>query len=88
MGYVFWTFINYILNYKWTFKSFESHRYSITKFFAVAAFGLFINIIIMKIMINIFEIQYLISQLLAIGVIFVINFFVHKNWTFYNNQIH
>lgn len=75
---------NFILNKVWTFK--ENIRESIKKkylqFGLVSVLALLINLIFLYIFTEVFGIYYLISQILAIGIAFMINFLGNKIWTF------
>ena len=75
---------NFILNKIWTFK--ENLRLKIgkkyLKFFAVALCALTINLFFLHVFTEIFKIYYMISQVMAIGGAFIINFLGNKFWTF------
>ncbi|MDP3881932.1 MAG: glycosyltransferase family 2 protein [Nanoarchaeota archaeon] len=75
---------NYLLNKIFTFK--ERIRYKFfTKFLqfsAISLFSLAINLILLYILTEMFHIYYLISQVISIGLVFIINFAGNKFWTF------
>ena len=82
IGFVIGALINYLLNYRITFNSNKEHRETLTKFFSVAALGAVFNGLIMSAGFYLFEIHYLIIQLVATGLVLVFNFMANKYWTF------
>lgn len=82
LGFVVGALINYVLNYRITFKSDKKHREALTKFLVVAGIGAVANGVIMSLGINIFDVHYLIIQLLATCIVLVFNFNANKYWTF------
>jgi len=75
---------NFILNKVWTFK--ENIRLNAKKkyfqFALVSIIALIVNLFFLYLFTEIFGIYYLISQVLAIGIALIINFFGNKIWTF------
>lgn len=82
IGFVVGAVINYLLNYRITFNSNKKHRETLTKFFSVAALGAVINAAIMTTGMNMFEVHYLIIQVVATCFVLVFNFAANKYWTF------
>ena len=56
------------------------------RFFAVALAAFGVNIFCLYVFTEFFDIYYVISQTLAIGVAFIINFIGNKKWTFTKNS--
>jgi putative flippase GtrA len=81
-GFVLGAFVNYYLNYIYTFRSSKSHFEAMPKFFTVAAVGLFLNGIIMQFFISYFMLPYIIAQLIATGLVLLWNFAANRMWTF------
>lgn len=81
-GFVVGAIINYILNYHFTFQSEKRHAEALTKFLIVAIIGAGINGFIMYIGIENTDINYMVVQLFATGVVLLWNFIVNKLWTF------
>ncbi len=75
---------NFILNKIWTFKESLNEKTFIKygKFFIISLIGLAVNLIFLYVFTEYFGIYYLISQLLAIGIALIVNFFGNKKWTF------
>ena len=82
IGFVIGALINYQLNYRITFNSNKNHQETLTKFFSVAVLGAIINGLIMSAGFHLFDIHYLIIQLIATGLVLVFNFMANKHWTF------
>jgi len=82
VGFVLGALVNYILNYRLTFRSTKLHRESMPKFFLVAIVGLVLNTAIMALLTEIFRLHYLLSQILATGSVLVWNFTANRYWTF------
>ena len=75
---------NFILNKIWTFK--ESIGINVGKkymqFSLVSITALLVNLFFLYLFTEVFRIYYIISQILAIGIALIINFFGNKIWTF------
>ena len=82
IGAVVGALISYGLNYHYTFRSNNSHALSLAKFFAVAGIGLVLNSISMLICIEVFGVHYLLSQVLATGLVLIWSFTMNRAWTF------
>lgn len=82
LGYGISSIFNYLMNYHYTFSSDAKHKVASLKFTLVALVGLSLNSILMYLLVELFEVHYIISQIIVTGVILVINFFAHKLWTF------
>ncbi len=81
-GFTAGALINYVLNCKYTFVSNKPYTETIIKFFIVAVIGAIVNSIIMYVGTSLLEINYLLAQIIATGVVLLQNFFLNKVWTF------
>ena len=81
-GFVLGAFINYYLNYHYTFRSTRNHQEAMTKFFTVAVVGVFSNGAFMALATEILALPYLIAQVLATGMVLIWNFVANRLWTF------
>ena len=81
-GFVLGAFVNYYLNYIYTFKSSKSHFEAMPKFFTVASVGLCLNAMIMEFCISFFGFPYIIAQLIATALVLLWNFAATRMWTF------
>lgn len=75
--------INYSLNYRYTFRSSKKHREALFKFAVVAVVGLLLNTLFMWLGVEIFLIHYLLSQLVTTGLVFIWSFLANRYWTFH-----
>ena len=82
IGFSIGAFINYILNYKFTFRSQAYHHITLKKFMTVALFGALINTIIMWLGVEAAQIAYIIVQVIATSIVLILNFILNKFWTF------
>jgi len=82
IGFICGALVNYTLNYHITFRSNKQHHEAMLKFFSVAICGLVINTIIMSLSINSLHLHYILSQMLASGLVLIWNFSCNKIWTF------
>lgn len=74
--------INYALNYRFTFNSKKQHREAVIKFAFIALIGLGLNTFLMWIGVNKLGIHYMITQLIATGLVMIWSFFGNLLWTF------
>jgi len=86
IGFVVGALINYVLNYRITFNSNKRHSEALTKFLVVASLGAVINGLIMSAGINMFDVHYLIIQVIATCFVLALNFIANKYWTFADKQ--
>lgn len=81
IGFVLSAAVNYLLNYRFTFRSARAHGPAAAKFAALAGLGLLINAAIMRLMVGA-GIQYLLAQVCATAVVLFWNFIGNSLWTF------
>ena len=81
-GAVLGGFISYLLNYKITFQSGLAHTVALPKFVSVATFAIFMNWVLMKLLTQIFLLQYLLAQILTTVLLISITFGLNKIWSF------
>jgi len=81
-GFLVGGIINYVLNYKFTFRSQQSHSSTAPKFFAIALGGFFLNGAAMSLFVNKFGLYYLLAQVISTGLILVWTFLANHYWTF------
>ena len=75
---------NFILNKIWTFK--EKLNHGVVKkyyrYFILNVIILFINLFILYSLTEFLQMYYILSQIIAVGFSFLINFFISKFWIF------
>lgn len=92
-GYVISSFFNYWANYRYTFKSSNSHAQTFPKYVLAVAVGLSANTLLFAAFLWLFNNyltlgwveHYLAAQVLATGITVVLNFAVHKFWIYRNH---
>jgi len=86
-GSVVGALLNYALNYKFTFKSNERHTVALPKFFIIMSIGFTLNLAIMYVGVSLWEIYYLLVQVVATGIVLMWNFLGNRFWTFGNDRL-
>jgi len=81
-GYMAGIVVNYILNYRYTFGSDQRHHVVIPRFLAVMVVGMFINAAVMYAGINWLGFHYMLAQLAAVAVVFMLSFAANRRWAF------
>ena len=74
--------ISYCLNYSWTFKAKNNHLTALTRYIAVCLIGFGLNAGIMFVVVDIFQLWYLLGQIVSIVVIPISNFILNSRWAF------
>lgn len=82
VGFMIGALINYLLNYKFLFRSRKRHSESMSKFFAVALAGLVLNALVVSFGINAVYLHYVVAQFFATAIVLVWNFSINRIWTF------
>jgi putative flippase GtrA len=80
-GFVISAGVNYLLNYRFTFRSQEQHGPAAAKFLTLAAVGLVLNAGLMQLLVNAGW-HYLPAQVCVTAVVFLWNFAGNSLWTF------
>lgn len=81
IGFALSAIVNYILNYRYTFRSNRAHGPAAAKFGALAGAGLLINAAIMHRVVAA-GVPYLLAQVCATAVVLFWNFIGNSLWTF------
>lgn len=82
-GALLGAWINYSLNYRFTFRSNKGHLESVTKFALVALIGLLLNTLFMWLGVDRLGMHYLLSQVLTTGLVMIWSFAANRFWTFH-----
>lgn len=82
VGFILGAFVNYGLNYRYTFQSASRHHEAMAKFFAIACAGLVLNTFIMSLLIGFLDMHYLVAQVVATAGVVLWNFTMNLLWTF------
>ena len=81
-GALLGAWINYAVNYRYTFRSHQRHRESVAKFTVVAAVGLLLNTLFMWLGVHVLAAHYLLSQVLTTVLVLFWSFGANRYWTF------
>lgn len=82
IGYAVSAVFNYYLNYTYTFRSSQNHLIAIIRFCVVAGLGFILNYAAMVVAVEALSIHYLISQIMATGLVIVWSFSANRLWTY------
>lgn len=82
-GALLGAWINYSLNYHYTFRSTRQHRAAVLRFAVVAAVGLVLNTLFMWVGVERIGAHYLLSQVVTTGLVLVWSFAGNRYWTFH-----
>jgi putative flippase GtrA len=83
-GALLGAWINYSVNYRYTFRSTRQHRESVLRFAAVAAVGLVLNTLLMWVGVELIGAHYLLSQIVTTGLVLIWSFAGNRYWTFHS----
>jgi len=83
-GALLGAWINYTLNYHFTFRSSKRHRDAVLKFAAVATVGLMLNTLFMWVGVKLIGAHYLLSQVVTTGLVLIWSFAGNRFWTFHS----
>ncbi len=81
-GALLGAWINYSLNYRYTFRSTRQHREAVMKFGVVAGVGLVLNTLFMWVGVELIGAHYLLSQLVTTLLVLIWSFAGNRWWTF------
>lgn len=81
-GAVAGLFVNYFLNYRFTFRSNLPHGKTFSKYFVIAMTGLMLNLGLMALFTP--YVFYFYAQLMATAIVFAWSFLANSLWTFKN----
>lgn len=82
VGFGFAVVLNYVLQYHWTFSASGPHRLKLFKFASIAVFAMFINGGIFWLCNAVAGFPYLLSQIVATGIVVAINFRLNRHYVF------
>jgi putative flippase GtrA len=88
VGYIVSGIFNYTLNYYFTFTSTAKHGHAASRFIVVAAVGLALNSSLVFLLTDLLSVYYIVSQIVATGVVVIWNFIAHKHWTYRSIKDH
>jgi putative flippase GtrA len=81
-GALLGAWINYTLNYRFTFRSSKRHREAVLKFAVIAGIGLALNTFLMWVGVELLGAHYLLSQIVTTGLVLIWSFAGNRFWTF------
>ena len=82
IGFIFGALTNYVLNYRFTFRSDAAHGMVLPRYLAIAGSSFFINAGIMAAGTDHWPRLYFLVQLFSTGLLFMWNFALSRYWAF------
>ena len=82
LGFTAAIFVNYSLQYYWTFSVSGPHRTFFLRYLSVTMLTLGINTLLFWTLNAVMEIHYTIAQVVATGVVVIVNFAINQRYTF------
>jgi putative flippase GtrA len=80
-GAIAGAFVNYALNYRFTFRSTRPHAEALVKYFTVTAIGIAMNALVVAAATH-QGLHYMVAQVLATGIVLLVAFIANRTWTF------
>jgi len=87
IGFCMAIFVNYNMQYHWTFKSSGTHRTIFIRYVLITFVMLGVNTIIFWFLFEKQGLVYLLAQVIATGIVMFMNFVINKNYTFVSSAI-
>jgi putative flippase GtrA len=85
-GFLVGMIVNYLLNYRHTFRSDKPHLEAAPKFMAIGVCTGVLNSLLVHAGVNVAGLNYLVVQVVTTGVLFLVNFVLNSLWTFRGSQ--
>jgi putative flippase GtrA len=82
IGFTVSIFVNYTLQYHWTFRSAVAHRVAFARYLVVTVTMLGVNTGIFWCLNELLGVLYILSQVVATGIVFLFNFTINHHYTF------
>jgi putative flippase GtrA len=82
VGFTVSAVVNYLLNYRFTFRSSGAHTSTVLRFILVSSVGLLLNVVAMHLLTAVWHVQYVLAQVIATGFVFTWTFCGSAFWTF------
>jgi len=74
--------VNYVLNYRYTFRSTRAHAEALVKYFTVTVAGIALNGLVLAAATSLLGFHYVVAQVLSTGVVLLAAFATNRAWTF------
>ena len=87
IGFIVGAFVNYALNYRFTFDSRRRHREALPRFYLIATIGFLFNGTIFWMLTEPLAWHYLLAQLIATIIVLIWNFAGNLLWTFSEKRV-
>jgi len=82
VGFVVAIFVNYSIQYHWTFRTQVSHKSALTKYVTITTIMFFLNTSLFWLGVSAFDQSYLLIQIVVTMLIFLANFYLNRRFVF------
>ena len=82
VGFLVACYVNYTIQYRWVFRADGSRLVSGARYIVVTTGSLLVNVLLFWLLHEQFDIWYPVAQVFAIGVVFLLNFYLNRHFTF------
>ena len=82
LGFCVGTAFNYLLQYYWTYSASGDHRMVFLFYISVTLSMLCVNALLFWIQVELIGIHYLLAQIMATGVVMLLNYVINTKYTF------
>lgn len=82
IGFIFSIVVSYSLQRVWVFRSSDSHLRTAPRFALATLVAMILNSVIMTLGVEVFTVNYIAAQLVALILIPVSNYVINSSWTF------
>ncbi|GAB2197906.1 GtrA family protein [Sessilibacter sp. MAH4] len=86
VGFILGAIFNHHFNHKVTFKSEINYRETLWKSFLVACLMFLANLLLMAIFTRVLAINYIVAQVVATGIVFVLGYLLNKSIVFISKK--
>ena len=87
VGFVLACLFNYILQHYWVFDAIGSIKVFFPRYVLITSITFCLNLVLFYVFHEVMGLWYVTSQVLAIGLVFVVNFFLNRVYTFDVNHL-
>lgn len=86
IGAVAGALVNYLLNYRFTFRSDKAHRAAAPRFFLVAAAGVALTSVLMTVFTHALRLPWLVAQCFTTACVLALTYTINSAWAFRSTQ--
>ncbi|WPL17691.1 GtrA-like protein [Thiorhodovibrio winogradskyi] len=82
VGFLFAILVNYSIQHQWVFQASGQHGRHFPRYLLITFMTFALNLLLFWLAVNVLNFWYPIAQILTTGIIFMLNFFLNRQFTF------